>query len=279
MIKWLKYSCIFLIIACLQCAFAAQEAIVVVPKAIIYSDLDMTSPLGYVKRGKKIVVGEVPKNKAQLYPILVSGKIAYIKVQDVTTEKESVDSDRLSVERFTKTTTEKFKESLALSYYRYSSQISLDNQNGTLSDNDSVTWDGLSLKGEVFVSEDWDLGILLNYMWSESGEEKFTAVEFGVAGLYSLYQTKKFFFRLEGQLLGIPFSNYELGSYFRVNGYGFSTGAGLNLAYVLTKKMGLEAYGGMYYTRLTGFDPPKPYGSIQPSFLGTRLGIGAFYQF
>src|SRR5687768_7328928 len=72
--------------------WASQEAIVTADQAVIYADEQMKSPLGYVKRGKKIKVGEVARNRAQVYPIIVSGKIGYIRVLDVSTERDALDS-------------------------------------------------------------------------------------------------------------------------------------------------------------------------------------------
>ncbi|MGE3610215.1 MAG: hypothetical protein AB7I27_11550 [Bacteriovoracaceae bacterium] len=278
--KFLKFLLfIFLFVLITEVCLAAQDAIVIVKKAVIYSDLEMTGPIGYVSRGKKIKIGEVPRNNAQLYPIIVSGKVAYIKVQDVSTEKEDLDTDRLSVERFTKATKEKYKERVTLNYYKFASQISLGTQNGDIKDKDAVNWDGVSLKGEVGIKKKWDLSILLNYMWASVGEEKFTAVELGAGGHYRLIETEKFLFRLGAEFLAIPFSNYSIGQDFRVNGYGYSAGAGFNLSYLVGENVGLEGFGGMYYTKITSLDPPKPYGAISPVFTGSRLGVGLYYQY
>jgi hypothetical protein len=62
---------------------AAQVAIVKRSRAVIYADTDMKVPLGYVRQGKKIKVGDVARENGQLLPIVVSGKIGYIKVTDL----------------------------------------------------------------------------------------------------------------------------------------------------------------------------------------------------
>ena len=129
--------------------WASQDAIVTADRAIIYSDREMTSPIGYIRKGKKISVGEIPRNLAQVYPVVVSGKIAYIRVMDVTTEKESMDSSRLVAERFKKTTLKVKRSKFVASYFLFNSQITLDKENAQLMDKDSVAWNGVSLKGEV----------------------------------------------------------------------------------------------------------------------------------
>src|SRR5680860_266278 len=109
---------------------AVTDALVMSDRAVIYADQEMTSPIGYVPRGKKIKVGEVARNKAQVYPIIVSGKLAYIRVIDVSTEKDQLDSTRLVAERFQKATKHDPKTRTTLSYFSYTSQISLDTDNG-----------------------------------------------------------------------------------------------------------------------------------------------------
>jgi hypothetical protein len=41
----------------------------------------------------------------------------------------------------------------------------------------------------------------------------------------------------------------------------------------------MEAFGGLYYTKLMNFDSPAPYADISPSFIGNRLGIGLNYTY
>ncbi|WP_157868267.1 hypothetical protein [Halobacteriovorax marinus] len=62
---------------------AAQIAIVTVPKAVVYSDQKLTTPIGYIAYGKKIKVGEVEKKDGTILPVVVSGRIAYIQIKDL----------------------------------------------------------------------------------------------------------------------------------------------------------------------------------------------------
>ena len=71
------------------------------------------------------MVGEIPRNKAQVYPIVVSGKVAYIRVNDVTTERESMDTTRLTAERFQKNTAPSISGKFAVSYYAFNSTIEI----------------------------------------------------------------------------------------------------------------------------------------------------------
>ncbi len=248
-------------------------------KAVIYADEQMSAAVGFVRKGKKIKVGDIPRNRAQVYPIIVSGKVAYIRTIDVNTEKESVDSNRLVAERFQKGTQEEHKQNYSLNFFNYSTQIGLNEENGDLKDKDALTWYGAGLRGGLQLSPSWDLDIIFNFLTGKAEEETFRMVEFGAGGALRIIDVGRFKLRLTGQFLAVPFASYALGSEYRVNGYGFSTGAGLSATYRFGKSWGLEAFGGMYYTKLSGFSPPEPDKEINPTFVGSRLGGALNYQF
>jgi hypothetical protein len=267
---------VFVVLFC-PVLWAKQEAMVITEKAVIYSDAQMTSPVGYIRRGKKITVGNIPRNKAQVFPIIVSGKIAYIRTRDVTTEKESMDSERLVAERFQKATTSNLRSKFAFDYFVFNSQIVID-QDLPLN-KAALTWHGVSLRGEVVLKEDFDFQIITNFMTTSHENSKFNALEFGLGTGYRLIDTRKFKIKAEILALAVPFSSYAEGSDFRVNSYGYTLGAGLNLHYLFNNHWGMEVLGGVYRTALIEFDTPSPYQSISPVFTGNRLSFGVNYLY
>lgn len=280
----LLFSAIFLC----PLVWAAQTGIVIVERAIIYADKTMTSPVGYVTKGKKVSMGEVPRNKAQLYPIIVSGKVAYIRVIDVSTEIDSLDSNRLVAERFVQVTKKKVEGHYSLSVFTSPTQISLNTSPDELGNKDAFLWNGIQIKGTTHTSPSWDLGIIIGYAEGKENIEAFRMVELGPEFAYRIYSGDIFIFRWQNQILGVPFATYSLGEKARVNGYGFSAGTGLNAIWNLGERLGLEAFGGFYYTKLFGFDLPDPAQAgtanprtltLNPSFVGSRLGVGMNYQF
>ncbi len=44
----------------------------------------MSTPIGFIRRGKRIRVGEVPKKRGTLLPIIVSGRIGYIPIKHLS---------------------------------------------------------------------------------------------------------------------------------------------------------------------------------------------------
>ncbi len=260
--------------------WAVQDAIVIVEEAIVYSDVQMTSPVGYISKGKKIKIGEIPKNKAQVYPIVVSGKIAYIRVVDLSTEKADLKKENFVAERFQNQVKEEpIKTSFSVASYQYNSQILTKASNGSIQDKDPISWQGISLRGNGLAKERWEFQLLTNYMTSKQGDESFKVLETGLGGGYRFINWGRFYTRLETHLLLVPWASYALGSDFRVNGRGYTAGVGVSASLTLGDHFGVDGYFGSYYTTLSGFSVPQPFSALEPIFYGTRLGFGIHYAF
>jgi hypothetical protein len=70
---------------------ASQVATIVSPKAVVYADMKLTTPLGYISYGKKVRVGEVERRDGTVLPIAISGRIAYIQVKDISIKRAATD--------------------------------------------------------------------------------------------------------------------------------------------------------------------------------------------
>lgn len=275
----------------LSCPFlwASQDAIVIVDRAVIYADKSMSAPVGFVPKGKRVTVGEIARNKSQVYPIVVSGKVAYIRTIDVNTEIEDLASNRLVSERFLTASKKKVQGLYTTSVFTYPTQITMDAKVYQLKNQDAFTFNGFQIAGSAKTSAFFDFGMVLAYAEGKQGIESFRMIELGPQFSFRLIPGNRFILRWENQILGIPMSTYSLGDKARVNGYGFSAGSGLNANIIFGDHWGMEVYGGLQYTKLTGFGLPDPrnatsttkYPDIKfnPSFIGTRLGIGMVYQF
>lgn len=68
--------------------WAAQVAIVKSSKAIVYAESSLATPIGYVTSGKKLLVGEVPQERGTVLPVVVAGKIAYVRLVDINVVEE-----------------------------------------------------------------------------------------------------------------------------------------------------------------------------------------------
>tara|TARA_R110002072_G_scaffold276051_1_gene437602 strand:- start:361244 stop:362125 length:882 start_codon:yes stop_codon:yes gene_type:complete len=70
------------------CVSAAQLATVKVNRAVIYGDMAMKVPLGYVKKGKKLQVGEVKRKRGRILPVAINGRVGWIKTNDIVLDDE-----------------------------------------------------------------------------------------------------------------------------------------------------------------------------------------------
>lgn len=74
--------------------FGAQVGIVTSNKAIIYSDIELQSPIGFVKKGKQLAVGNVKRRRGEILPVVVNGKIGWVRVRDIRLPDEERNFDR-----------------------------------------------------------------------------------------------------------------------------------------------------------------------------------------
>lgn len=74
-----------------ETASATHLARVIVPRAIVYSDENMNSPLGYISNDRLVTVGNPRKKNPDLLPIVVYGRLAFIESKSIHYENESVE--------------------------------------------------------------------------------------------------------------------------------------------------------------------------------------------
>ncbi len=70
----------------------AQIAVVEREKAVIYADRKLSVPIGFIRKGKRIQVGSVKRRGGTILPIVVAGKLSYIRVKDVKLYEGMTDS-------------------------------------------------------------------------------------------------------------------------------------------------------------------------------------------
>ncbi len=68
-----------------------QTARIIVPRAIVYSDESMNSPLGYISNDKLVKVGNPRKKNPALVPLVIYGRLAFIEAKNIHYENESME--------------------------------------------------------------------------------------------------------------------------------------------------------------------------------------------
>ena len=66
---------------------ASKVVHVIAKRAIIYADKQLTSPIGYVKFGTTIRIGDVSRRYGTVVPVgMANKKIGYIKLKDIAAD-------------------------------------------------------------------------------------------------------------------------------------------------------------------------------------------------
>lgn len=264
--------------------FAAQWATVIKDQAVIYSDQQMTSEIGFIKRGKKIRVGEVARNRGTLLPIIVNNKIAYIKINDIktATDEKLVVS---AVARKRERSKEKEKESrLGLSYKRFLSNIeAIDNSDSS----EAFAFNGGALIGYMknnFTRTTYSAEI--GYMTSTDDEElnEFNLYFINFDVMFRILDFQNLQLSLFTGLTLIPLSEYSYDGLFTANSQGIGGYGGAELYLGLNKSFGLHARAQYTYIQMTGYEIPKSEvvgvdATYDPSLSGLSFTGAITYEF
>lgn len=264
-------------------ANAAKWATIRSDKAVIYADTLMQAPIGYLKKGKKIRVGEVQRNYGKLLPIVVQGRIAYIKITDIasTIKLEQLQS---ATERVRKSKIKKKNNRLSLIYSGYASFISVDS---------TTTYSGNSNSGDVFYfsgggvrgylqddKKQTSWRITLDHVATTIDQNEFSVLSLTAEYGYNFVQFENYIFRVYGGGSIIPYTQYSYNDLFTVNGYGFAASTGLEMVFKLNDGIGIHLDAGYQYTKLYYQLPDETnLDKYEPSFNGLKFTAGISYAF
>lgn len=69
---------------------AYEYAYTINDTTIVYADMALKMPIGYIKEGRKLVVGNGVNEKNTITPIILDGKIVFVKSADITFENGGI---------------------------------------------------------------------------------------------------------------------------------------------------------------------------------------------
>jgi hypothetical protein len=269
MIKYLIIWTLFINIA-----LASQQAVVASEKAIIYADMKQEHPIGYLPKWKRIKVGDIARNAGQVVPIVISGKVAYIKTDDISVAREmNMIDQRFS--RFGR------KDSL---YAPKTHDISfgLTNYMGTTKTYSDLG-SGLNFFGMSFK---W------NYRWDYKRDLRFGAEASTVQSadgvtIVSYTLTAEVTYRVfkwwgvEGRALASlkvsPVTSVQSSS-FVANGYAAGAGVGGELKKEFAERWVARSELG-YFANQLYVDLPDPFAYYSPLAVGPKFGISIGYYY
>lgn len=272
------FFCLFAVSTMCDLAFAAQWAIVGKEKAVIYSDPEMTSPIGYVGRGKKVRVGEVKRNKGRMLPIVVNGKIAYIRVSDIYTSEN---------EQLLEGVTQRFNESikpeepfkLEVNYSYFNSTYSVDS---TLTNEPQQVFNmgGITIKGHVMQEDKNSYRVGINIMEGFNDMERIKIISLDIDKAFNLFYAKRFISHFFVGINAVPWCEYKFEDLFVKNGFGLGAYAGADLIYNMSSKYSLHLDLRYQGTVLRGVQIPDELNTTwEPSFIGASGSLGISYLF
>ena len=277
---------IFLLTASFFClnssVYSAQWAVITSEKAPVFSDVQMSSVIGFITRGKRVRVGEVPKNKGRVLPLIVNKKIAYIQVDDiaVTTDKDAIYSATKRIQAKMKEKTDEIKISF-VGGVMYANVAYDDTERNEASYN--LAFADLGVRG--YYRKLGNLtGIRSGFLYSigEREDEKLSwfalHVDYTLPAINTQLYDMMFFV---GGIIS-PFVEYEVGDLFDISGYGLGAHGGIDMSFELPGSWSLNVDGS--YFLMKTFDLTLPdnafYGkNLNPLINGIRTTVGFTYTY
>ena len=272
--------CLCIIVGFSSHVMAAQWAKVISEKAIIYADQKQTAPIGYLVKGKKVRVGEVVRHHGELLPIVVTGKIAYIKVTDLdisfSTELLVSPAERLS----NKANEKIIEQRLAITYAALATNVDVaDSQ-------ESVVFSGGGLRGylvDLKKRRSWRIGVDL---LTVSVLDNYSFDIFSVTGEYAIHllQSGSYDFHFYGGLSLIPYAQFSSKGDFKENGYGAGASAGVEMIFKFTDSVGFHFDGNYQYSQLIFPLNPSVKNALnvdkyEPTFGGFKFSAAISFLF
>jgi hypothetical protein len=265
-------------------SYAAQWATVSADKAVIYSDQQMTSAIGFIKRGKKVRVGEVARNKGSLLPIIVDKKIAYIRIIDLKSAKEEKLVTSATARRKDIQQNKKSQSRLGLSYSRF--MLQMENIEDSAS-TDNYAFNGGALKGYLNKKKSrvsYAAEIEYALASDENDKNVFEMYSFNFDVMYRIinFDNLSFSVLLGGVL--VPLSQYTYDDLFTQNSSGLGGVAGAEVFLGLKEGLGIHANLKYKYIEMFGYDVPKNEdlglaSTYDPTFSGVSFQASLTYAF
>ena len=201
--------------------WAARDAVVIKERAVIWADAQRSAPLGYARRGRTLRVGDKEREKGQVVSVIVSGKVAYISVEDISIDEDrkKIDIEEVTLTRFQEATKPRYRDQVVFSVVKFNATESADTTAGRLEK--EWNFQGGQLRGEIrTTSERLNVGFLFEYLFGEAQQEAFRIFELGMGVSWAMVNTRNFKIRAEAWGLLVPWAQYEAAPLFTLNGYG-----------------------------------------------------------
>lgn len=257
---------------------AAENALIIEDRAIIYADPEMKHPIGYLPKWKQVRVGSVSRNGGRVLPIALSkNKIGYISVFHISMGRDVV-SVKSSYLKFASTNLDKTKRNNINLHYSlfYGAAAISDDSFGT--DTVSLYFNSFGYTQNIYFNSHWVWNWSLDYESASASDGTSITSFFGRVGLkYKLKAIKKFRMSLSGAVGFAPYTAMET-DVFVATGYNLSMVAGVEGKIGLSNRIDMTGFMGMELQKIFGLDLPIGLGEFNPYVVGLKFHMGfSFY--
>jgi|GEM_PF-5623784 len=267
----------FLVCILSQLSFASQEAIVRSEKAIIYSDERCTSPIGFLSLGKKIKIGDIPRNKGRSRSLVINKKIVYIREIDLSFDDLS-GSSRFELQRFKEIEQQRSQKYYGLSYLAGSMSFS---QVSSYVQSKSINYNGVGFNFHTDINKSWGFNFQADYLIAEKASDKFKFIDLAFHVPYLIVNQEFFRLSFGPTVVGVPFAQYGYMNKFRTNSGGFGGGLQSGISFNLFSSLRLSLYYDYLIKKIGKFDTPEENGfkEFAPWVKQTGIRASLLYTF
>lgn len=256
--------------------FAAQDAIIRSEHAIIYADIEMTAPIGYVSQGKKVRIGNTTKTLNRLYPIVVNNKIAYIKKEDLTLKSEATMNLKT---RFKEGKYVYKNNSYGLGLIGTMTSINFSLTHDKMK-NENLNFMGITAnKTQTLRKNSHYESYYLNYKKAESTTQHFSELALAYERSWLVFESDIINVKPKLGASISPYVNYEIPGIFSKRAYGFGAYLGLDLSKMVSRNFESVFSTSYSYSRYMGLDLPAPYPSTSATLMGFDFSMRLQYFF
>lgn len=262
--------------------YAAQWATVTSEKAPVFSDVQMSSVIGFISKGKRIRVGEVPKNKGRLLPVIVNKKIAYIQIDDISMAA-SADAIVSATQRIREKMNRKIDERRISAFagtmlgnvYFDSTERNEESYN--------LLFLSLGIRGYYRkIGEATGIRTGIEYFYGPKDEETLSWASVNVDYTWPALTTNLYDMVFFVGGIFAPFAQYEVDDLFTITGYGFGAHGGVDMRFALPGNWSLQVEGAYHSLKLFEMDLPENnlYGDIlNPWVNGIKTSVAISYEY
>jgi len=223
----------------------------------------------------------VAKNKSQVFPIIVSGKVTYIKIEDIQTSDKLLKLQSATDRMKNKATQKSTDKKIAFVSSAYVTSMSVE-ESYVGDTTRSATFTGYGLRGymhNLINGNGWRFS--LNSITFIDDSESLSIAEIQTDYFVDLIQSGGFDFSGFVGVIIVPYAEYKVDSQFTENGYGLGFGIGTEATLKLGSTVSFHFDGSYQYTKLAGFDLPSSIGvdNFNPVLNGMKFTAAIAFSY